>query len=325
MWKKISAILIPTLIAAALIVFMLYRVWDDLLEAIQHIVPVYLVAAILICFGAWYLRGWRYQYIIERLGTTISLSFSTACIYLSQTANLILPARLGDFVRLFILKHEKGTPYTNGFTSIVAERVYDIVIIAVLGLLALPLLISIVPEWFVWTIFIVLAAGAAFCAFLIFSKRLHAENKILKKILEIFDQLRQVSSTPRSLAALSLSSAVIWMMDIIICYLVSLMFGVTLSFMLVLLAIVIGNLVKAVPITPGGIGTYELALVVTFELGGVPAATATLIAVVDHLVKNLITLTGGVVSLYYFGDWAVSLLKRLFREDAKKIKEEGGV
>ncbi|MDV0443766.1 lysylphosphatidylglycerol synthase transmembrane domain-containing protein [Methanorbis rubei] len=325
MWKKISAILIPTLIAAALIVFMLYRVWDDLLEAIQHIVPVYLVAAILICFGAWYLRGWRYQYIIERLGTTISLSFSTACIYLSQTANLILPARLGDFVRLFILKHEKGTPYTNGFTSIVAERVYDVVIIAVLGLLALPLLISIVPEWFVWTIFIVLAAGAAFCAFLIFSKRLHAENKILKKILEIFDQLRQVSSTPKSLAALSFSSAVIWMMDIVICYLVSLMFGVTLSFMLVLLAIVIGNLVKAVPITPGGIGTYELALVVTFELGGVPAATATLIAVVDHLVKNLITLTGGVVSLYYFGDWAVSLLKRLFREDAKKIKEEGGV
>ena len=117
MWKKISAILIPTLIAAALIIFMLYRVWDDLLIAVQHIVPIYLAGAVLICLGAWYLRGWRYQYIIERLGTTISLSFSTACIYVSQTANLIIPARLGDFVRLFILKHEKGTTYTKGFTS----------------------------------------------------------------------------------------------------------------------------------------------------------------------------------------------------------------
>ena len=114
------------------------------------------------------------------------------------------------------------------------------------------------------------------------------------------------------------------MMDVTICYLVSMMFGVTIPFMLVLLAIVIGNLVKAVPITPGGIGTYELALVITFEIGGVPAATATLIAVVDHLIKNLVTLAGGVVSLYYFGDWAVSLLKRLFHEDAKKLKEEHG-
>ncbi|MCZ9312029.1 MAG: lysylphosphatidylglycerol synthase transmembrane domain-containing protein [Methanocorpusculum sp.] len=324
MWKKISAVLIPTIIAAALIVFMLARVWDDLLVAVQHMIPAYLVAAILICLAAWYLRGWRYQYIIEKLGTKIGLNFSTACIYVSQTANLIIPARLGDFVRLFILKHEKGTPYTNGFTSVVAERVYDVIIIAVLGLFALPILISLVPAWFVWMIVFVLGAGAVFFLFLLLSRRLHAENKILKKILEVLDQLRQVSSTPGSLAALSVSSAVIWMMDVTICYLVSLMFGVTIPFMLVLLAIVIGNLVKAVPITPGGIGTYELALVITFEIGGVPAATATLIAVVDHLIKNLVTLAGGVVSLYYFGDWAVSLLKRLFREDAKKLKEEHG-
>ncbi|HJK00480.1 MAG TPA: lysylphosphatidylglycerol synthase transmembrane domain-containing protein, partial [Methanocorpusculum sp.] len=285
MWKKISAVLIPSLVAAALIVFMLARVWDDLLIAVQHLVPAYLIAAILICLAAWYLRGWRYQYILKRLGTQIGLNFSTACIYVSQTANLIIPARLGDFVRLFILKHEKGTPYTNSFTSVVAERVYDVIIIAVLGLFALPMLISLVPAWFVWMIVFVLGAGAVFFLFLLLSRRLHAENKIFKKILEVLDQLRQVSSTPASLAALSLSSAIIWMMDVTICYLVSMMFGVTIPFMLVLLAIVIGNLVKAVPITPGGIGTYELALVITFEIGGVPAATATLIAVVDHLIK----------------------------------------
>ena len=111
MWKKISAVLIPTLIAAALIVVMLARVWDDLLIAVQHLVPAYLIGAILICLAAWYLRGWRYQYILKKLGTQIGLNFSTACIYVSQTANLIIPARLGDFVRLFILKHEKETPY----------------------------------------------------------------------------------------------------------------------------------------------------------------------------------------------------------------------
>jgi len=115
---------------------------------------------------------------------------------------------------------------------------------------------------------------------------------------------------------------IIWMMDVLTCYLVSLMFSVQIPFMLILLAIVIGNLIKAVPITPGGIGTYEAALAIVFEIGGVASSTAFLIAVVDHLIKNLVTLAGGVASLYYFGDWSVSLLKKLFKEDAHKLKEE---
>ena len=329
MWKKVSAIVIPTLIAVALLGFMLLRVWDELQENIESIlealVPSWLFAAVGICILAWFIRGFRYQYIVKRLGTKIGLIFSTACIYVSQTANLILPARLGDFVRMFILKHEKGTPYTNGFTSLIAERVYDILIIAVLGLCSLPFLITLIPaeyEWLIQLIILVVIAGVIGVLVLFLARWMHTENTILKKILEIFAQFRQVSSSVSSFGLLSGTTIVIWMMDVLICYIVSLMFSVYIPFMLILLAIVIGNLIKAVPITPGGIGTYEAALALVFELGGVASSTAFLIAVIDHLIKNLVTLAGGVISLYYFGDWAVSLLKRLFKEDAKKLKED---
>ena len=329
MWKKVSAVVIPTLIAVGIIGFMLYRVWDDLqrnLESIlESLVPAWLIAAVGICILAWFLRGFRYQYIVKRLGTDIGLIFSTACIYVSQTANLILPARLGDFVRMFILKHEKQTPYTNGFTSLIVERVYDILIIAALGLCTLPFLVSIIPaeyNWLIWLIFFVLIAGVIGIIILLLARWLHAKNKILNKILEIFAQFRQVSSTISSFGLLSGTSVIIWMMDVIITYLVSLMFSVNIPFMLILLAVVIGNLIKAVPITPGGIGTYEAALAIVFEIGGVASSTAFLIAVIDHLIKNLVTLIGGVVSLYYFGDWSVSLMKKLFIEDADKLKEE---
>ena len=66
------------------------------------------------------------------------------------------------------------------------------------------------------------------------------------------------------------------------------------------------------PVTPGGIGTYELAVALTLGLAGVAPAIATLIAVIDHLVKNLVTLGGGIVSLYLFGDWSVNLMRRAF-------------
>ncbi|MDO5844157.1 MAG: lysylphosphatidylglycerol synthase transmembrane domain-containing protein [Methanocorpusculum sp.] len=327
MWKKIAAIILPTIIAAALICFILYRVWDDLILSLQYIVPTWLLLAIAVCLIAWLIRGTRYKFILKRLDTNVNVPFSTACIYISQTANIILPARLGDFVRMFILKHEKKTPYTNSFTSLIAERVYDILIIALLGLISLPFLISIIPaeyKWFNWLIIGVLIAGVIGIIVLVLARFLHAENKIIKKILEIFAQFRTVSSSVVSLGYLSGISVVIWIMDVIVCWLVSMMFNVEIPFMLILLAIVIGNLVKAVPITPGGIGTYELALVVVFQIGGVTAASATLIAVIDHLIKNGVTLIGGIISMYYFGGWSVELMKKLFKADKKSLKEDNG-
>lgn len=327
MWKKAVAIIVPTLIAAALICFMLYRVWDDLLLSLQYVVPAWILLACGICVAAWFVRGLRYKYILNRLDTTVGTWFSTACIYISQTANIVVPARLGDFVRMFILKHEKKTPYTNSFTSLIAERVYDVLIIALLGLVSLPFMMSVIPEeyaWFNLLIIGVLCAGLVGIAVLIFARRLRAENKIIKKVLEIFSQFRAVSSSVLSLSFLSGISVVIWLLDTVICWVVALMFNVEVSFGIVLFAIVIGNLVKAIPITPGGIGTYELALLVVFQMGGVGAASATLIAVVDHLIKNGVTLAGGIVSMYFFGGWSVDLMKKLFKADKKSLREDNG-
>lgn len=43
--------------------------------------------------------------------------------------------------------------------------------------------------------------------------------------------------------------------------------------------------------------------------------------VIDHLIKNLVTLVGGIISMYSFGNWTASLFKRLFK-DGKNVKEE---
>lgn len=317
MLRKISTIIVSTIIAGAIIAFLLSRVWDELLITVREADPRYLFVALILCLLAWYLRGARYRYILNRLSVLVGTVFSTACIFVSQTANLIIPARLGDLIRLFILKHEKKTTYTLGFSSLITERVFDILTIALIGAIALPFVVGQEP-WFSMLIGFVLLLGLLFFVVLIYSGRFSSDNQILAKVIEILSQIRSVSQTPRAFIYLILSSVIIWIIDCIVCLMVALMFGEPVSFMVVVLAIVIGNLVKAVPITPGGIGTYELALAMTFELAGVSAGIAVLIAIIDHLIKNLVTLVGGVVSIYYFGDWTVSLLKRAFSGDIKK-------
>ncbi len=309
MYRRISAIVIPTLFAAGIISYMLYSVRDQLLVALQNVVPAFLILAVLICLSAWWLRGWRYQTILKSLNYRVSITVSTACIFVSQTVNLIVPARLGDFVRVFILKHEYNTSYSEGVSSLVVERVFDIFTVAILGALSLLFVLN-APPWFETLIIVPLIAGMVFFVFLLFIGKFSAKNRYIVIVLNMLHEIKRASLSLRSVVLLGTSSVLIWLLDILACVAVVMMFQQQIPFVIIVLAVVIGNLVKAVPLTPGGIGTYELSLAITFGLaGGVSPAVATLIAVIDHLIKNLVTLAGGILSIYYLGDWVIPSIK----------------
>jgi uncharacterized membrane protein YbhN (UPF0104 family) len=308
MYRKISAIVIPTLIAIGIIAYMLFRVWNDLFIALKNIIPAYLAVGMLICLSAWWLRGWRYHIILKNLNYRVSITVSTACIFVSQTVNLVVPARLGDFVRVFILKHEYRTTYSEGVSSLVVERVFDIFTVALLGAVAVFFVLN-VPSWFYTVIVLPLVAGVIFFIFLLFMGKFTSENRYIAIILTMLHEIKRASLSLKAVVLLGCSSVVIWLLDVLVCVAVVMMFQQQIPFAVIVLAIVIGNLVKAVPLTPGGVGTYEISLAITFGLAGVDPAVATLIAVIDHLIKNLVTLAGGIVSIYYLGDWVLPSIR----------------
>ena len=137
MYRKISGIILSVLIALAIFLYMLVPVWGELIERLKTADPVWLIPALIFCILSWWVRGFRYQHILSGLDIKITLAFSTACIVISQTVNLLVPARLGDLVRVFILKHEYNATISEGLSSLVVERVFDVVCIAVLGLVSL--------------------------------------------------------------------------------------------------------------------------------------------------------------------------------------------
>lgn len=318
MYRKISAIVIPTLLALGIIAWMLFNVWSQFIAALQHMVPQYLAGAVIICLIAWILRGWRYRSILKSLGYSVGIMVSTACIFVSQTVNLIVLARIGDFVRVFILKHEYKTTYSEGVSSLVVERVFDIFTIALLGALSIMFVLN-VPSWFYMVIVLPLAAGVLFFAFLFFIGKFSTQNKYITIVLTMLHEIRKASLSVKSILLLGGSSILIWLLDVLVCSAVALMFSQKIEFAVIVLAIVIGNLVKAVPFTPGGIGAYEAVVAATLMLGGVSPEIAAIIAITDHLIKNLVTLAGGIVSVYYFGDWVMPTIR-----DALNTKLGGG-
>jgi uncharacterized membrane protein YbhN (UPF0104 family) len=81
--------------------------------------------------------------------------------------------------------------------------------------------------------------------------------------------------------------------------------GVSLSlpflFAVSFFAVSVGNLAKVLPLSPGGVGLYEAAftafVVLLTPAGAVPAAVAFAASVLDHAVKNAVTVVGGVASM----------------------------
>ncbi|NLX48684.1 MAG: flippase-like domain-containing protein [Methanospirillum sp.] len=317
MWRKILTTVLPLTIAVAIIAYMLVPIWTDLVEALQTAVPAHFVVAVAVCVVAWILRGWRYRLILNGLGVQPTLGFATACIFVSQTVNLVVPARLGDLVRVFILKHQFETTYSQGLSSIVVERVYDIVTVALLGLVSIPFFLEFPPEYYA-LIVVPLVGGALFVVLLLVVGRIRSRNRLVLAILQMLDEIRTVSLSLRAMVVLGGVSILIWLVDITVCIFVVLMFQAPLDVASVALAIVIGNLVKAVPITPGGLGTYEFTVAAILERGGIPHVAATLIAFIDHLIKNMVTLVGGVVSIFVFGDWMVGVIRKVYESRVLK-------
>jgi len=127
--------IVLTSILAILILFLIAGLIGvrDIADTLRTASPVLIVLAIPVYLISWPLRGIRYQQILAQLGQQERLDFLVGCISLSQSANVILPARIGDVVRAYLLKKMKNIPLTTGFSSLAVERLFDILAITMIG------------------------------------------------------------------------------------------------------------------------------------------------------------------------------------------------
>ncbi|MCD4843603.1 MAG: flippase-like domain-containing protein [Methanosarcinales archaeon] len=314
---------------------------EDVWHAIVSVSPIIVGIAVLIYLLSWPIRGLRYKHILSQLDYNKSLNFITGSIFISQSANVILPARIGDITRPYILKKKKKIPLTTGMSSIAIERIFDIIAITVIGILSV---LIVMGEMSIddWVIPVMLSSVTViiifFCAIFFFASKgkdgLSPIERISKRFLrpgdrtdkivniaeKFVEEIYIISTNPKSFLVVSFSSLLIWSVDIATCYIVLMAFPSvqnTVSHItliaVVFLAVAVGNLVKMIPTTPGGIGTYESALTVVLCIAGIPPHISAAAAVIDHFIKNSITLVFGVLYLISFNmNW----------REVLKIKDE---
>jgi len=290
----------------------------EAVDAIRAADPLLLAAAILVYAVSWPLRGRRYGDVLAPMDRRLGTGFLTSVVFLSQTANLAIPARGGDAVRALALKRRRAVTYATGVASLAVERVFDLAAIGVLGGVALG--------WFVLSgdaapVFdgvrsldlpVGLLAGAALGGGLVLAVGTALAYRSAADPLELLpDRLRigidtaisnlgVLARRPGALAAVGTASVAIWALDAVTAVLVlaAVASPDPLGVLAVgTLAVCAGNLAKVLPLTQGGVGLYEGAFAATVvALSPVAGATALAAAVLDHALKNGVTLAGGAIA-----------------------------
>jgi len=296
--------IIITSFLAVLILFLIMKLVgsEDVVDALRTASPAIIALSIPIYLISWPLRGIRYQRILAQSGYKYDLNFLVGCIALSQSANVILPARIGDITRAYLLKKMKKVQLTTALSSLAVERIFDVLAIALIGTISLVCIRGLLIDR--WITNVLAFAGLLLTVtFILLILSLKIRTQIGGVVMGFIREIAGVSTNPGAFLTILAGSLLVWLVDTITCFVILNAFSETIPrsmIPLVFLAIAVGNLTKIFPITPGAIGTYEGALTIIFSLGGINPAIGLVAAGIDHLVKNSVTLILGRAYLSHF-------------------------
>jgi len=288
-----------------------------------------LAVAVGLYAASWPLRGRRFGDVLAAMGERHGWRFLTALVFVSQTANLAVPARAGDGLRAYLLKRQRAVGYATGGAALAVERVFDLLALAALGGAGLAVLVAggrssgVIGARNTLVAAGGLGVGAALLAGVTTSlaraDRRYAPtvrawvtrlglssttgvSRVVEGVFRFGTGVRDVASRPRRIVVIGGSSLAIWALDVatavvVLAALVEVTSGSLTPGVLAAvgtLAVSAGNLAKVVPLSQGGVGLYEAAFAgIVAAATPVPLAVAVAAAVVDHAIKNALTIVGG--------------------------------
>ena len=257
-----------------------------------------LVAVAFVIFYAGFpLRGLRWAMLLRGTGIRVSTRDSTEIIFLSWLVNCVVPAKLGDVYRAYLLKINSSASLSRTFGTVFIERVLDLIAIALLGIAAgmwsfrngLPGPIQVV---FAIGLVVVAVLSVGLFTMRNFGRRILNALPFPPRVLELYDRFEEgvfQAIALRQLPFLGGLTVTIWLTEAFRLFFVvhALNFAdVELGLSGVVFVALIGSLLTAVPLSPAGLGIVEAGVVGVLTVAyGVPLAEATAIALLDRVIS----------------------------------------
>ena len=287
-------------IVGAIAVWLAFRRSDvqSLADGIAQANPLFVVAAVasvLLTLVTVAIRWHVVLYAGERHRSRARLLWATA---LGQMLNIILPIRLGEVARAYMVSRAERLAAARVFLTVAAEKLADLTILGVATTMVLVFVSA--PVWVAATGRALLITGAlAALGSWLLTWRAERLGRWMARLVTVLPSqwqesvLRQTEAGLESLRALrsGRSSASFWLLSAAVLvlaastnYLMFLAFDMELPAIAALTVLVVVQVGTAAVSVPGNIGVFHYLAVLTLEAFGVEWQLALAYAVLLHLV-----------------------------------------
>lgn len=333
-------LILRTALSLALLIFLIWRI--DLREAGRALrdADYWFVAPALALFGiAKLLVAVRWRLMMSKFAD-LPLWPLFGILLVSNLANNVLPARIGDLIRVQVPAQRYETSRARVAATVFAtESLLDGIAFAVLGLIGLALIdLQGFPTGVFWGL-LGLVAGGLIAVIPVSHLKLQdgwtgrgvmpllperLRRAVEESVPHFIDGLAVFRDGRLGAQAIALSFA-IWLLEVGMFALFGKAFGFTLSMPAWMLIMVAANMISSVPVAPSNIGAYELALSELAKALGVAAGVAGGFAIATHILNILWITVAGAIAM-----WALRLgLDDVFSfgekagEDGRPVKQAG--
>ena len=275
------------LIGFALLLLLLWQIDVRQLGAVlTQIAPLPLGVAIFLNIPQISIKAFRWRWLLRAQQTRYGIWPATLSYFGSIFIGLLTPGRLGEFVKAMHVNQDCCVPMGEAFSSVLADRLFDLYALLVVGGMALLSLTA-------WRDSNIMVGLALLALLLTLPLAVFLHEGVFGRIqrlgshlgwpgrwlfasqswlLELRTGLRQLS-LPWLLAAVGLT-VLAYTIFFGQSYLLALALGLKTGFVQVCFAVALGSLVTLLPISISGLGTREAAVVAYLSTVGVPAEVA---------------------------------------------------
>lgn len=270
----------------------------------------YLAGALAAYYVTFVLRGWRWKYMLaaadisEETGHNMpNMAGMFQIMTLSWFTNSILPARMGDAYRCYLIKRRAGASFGISLGTMLAERLIDLVILVAMLLLSGAAVYGTHTPDRAQQAFLI-GGGVVVIGVLgvvtLWFLRDRIEVFMPGRLVRVYRRVR--SGLFDSLAKPTLPvavSVVLWLCDGLRVFFVASALGEVIPYHAAIMVALLSALVSTVPITPAGLGFVEGIMIYTLTTIGVGNSTAGAIALLDRVVTyGSLIIVGGIVYLW---------------------------
>jgi uncharacterized protein (TIRG00374 family) len=282
---------------------------DELGAALRRVDGSWLLVAVLVSLLIMVFRAWRWQLELRPLEHVPigRLWIVSAVAYMAIN---LLPIRIGEIVRPWLLSRRSNVSFSNIVGNIVLEKTLDSVVIVFYILVGL-LMVENLPLWVRrGAIFPAVAAAILVSLVLLFWWRgeefvdrwvLHLlpqrfQGNLKKVLASVADGMRIIPN-PGLLLAVFLVSLCLWFLPILSSYIMTLAFDLRVPFSAALVVFIFVGFGTALPNLPGMVGPYQYACQLALGLFGVSDVEGLAYGLVLNAVQFLTLVAQGLCAL----------------------------